>query len=90
MKNFAKRKLSTENFISAANKISGKDLTSFINQWLKRDDLPNPEIKSIITGSDGGHKLQLEIEQLNKPYNFLCTVELKSDSEKTLQVAGDY
>ena len=79
---FREKEMSTENFISAANKISGKDLTSFINQWLKRDDLPNPEIKSVIASSDGKHKLQLEIEQPNKPYNFLSAVEIKSDGEK--------
>ena len=80
--NYREKEMSSENFISYANKISGRDLTSFINQWLKRDDLPNPEFKSVITNAEGKYKLQLEIEQLNKQYNFLCAVELKSDNEK--------
>lgn len=81
-KNYREKEMSTEDFISTANKLSGKDLSSFINQWLNRDDLPNLAIKSVVTNADGKSKLQLEVEQKNKPYNFFCTIELKSDNDK--------
>ena len=80
---YREKEMSTENFISFANQISGQDLRSFINQWLTQDGLPAPQIKSVITTqSDEKYQLQLEVEQLNKPYNFLCTIELKSGDEK--------
>ena len=79
---FREKEMSTANFISFANQISGKDLSAFINQWLKQDDLPNPKIKSVLTSAEGKNKMQIEVEQINKSYNFLCAIEIKSNSEK--------
>jgi hypothetical protein len=83
---YREKEMSTENFISYANQISGKDLRSFINQWLNRDDLPGLQVKTSVTASDGKYKLQLEVDQVNEPYHFLCSVEILSGEKKTYKL----
>lgn len=74
---------STKNFISLANKLSGKNLVSFFDQWLSRPDYP------VLQGSWKynalSNKLTLSLEQVQSAEVYTLPVEIGIYSHQTTQ-----
>lgn len=70
------KEMTTDNFIKTAESVSGKELGGFINQWIKRDDLPDVNFDYSIITVDGAKKIKITITQKNKPYHFLTAVKI--------------
>ncbi len=81
---FRGKNMTTGDFVTAAEKIAGRELQSFIRQWLTRSDLPNPGIK-ITTAAKNGDEWEIEllVAQPADAYHFFTTANIKT-------AAGDY
>jgi hypothetical protein len=83
---FANKEMSTADFVKAANKVSGKDMESFISQWLEREGLPDP----VVVMTTNGNKLTVSLEQEDL-YDFHSSVVVKTAKSTTyypIAVAG--
>jgi phospholipase B-like protein len=78
---YREKEISTDDFIDIATDVSGKPLEEFINQWLIRSDLPDPQIESSVTEADSTWKIKLKIDQKNNPYHFFTTVQIECEEE---------
>ncbi|RJP72988.1 MAG: hypothetical protein C4539_02625 [Ignavibacteriales bacterium] len=81
---FREKNITTENFIEAAEKISGKNLKEFVMQWLEREDTPSITFNSSVEKSGDKWNLKLEIDQNGKPYHFLTTVAIDLEKERLI------
>ncbi len=74
---FTDKEISTGQFISAAEQISGKPLRGFIEQWIGRKGLPAPEVK-VTAERAGGESWQVnfEVTQRGEPYHLFGTVDV--------------
>ena len=71
----------TRDFEAVAERVSGKDLKWFFDQWLYRPGIPRLLIKKTLT-EEG---VQLTIGQLQKePYRFTLPVSLETKTEKEI------
>jgi hypothetical protein len=78
------KNITTDNFIKTVNQVSGKDLTGFINQWIRRDDLPKVEVTA-----GGGRQINIVVKQLNDPYHFITSIKIRTtagDIFKSIEV----
>jgi len=80
---YREKEMTNDNFISAAEEVSGKNMSGFINQWLKRDDLPELSVSYSTLTENGTKKIKIDIEQLNNPYHFFTAVKIKSPGKET-------
>ena len=78
---FREKEMTTKQFIGIAEKISGEVLSSFIMQWLNRDDLPEWVIEAHVDSTPAGWTLTLDVEQKGKPYHFLTTVAVETEKQ---------
>jgi aminopeptidase N len=78
----------TRDFEKVAEKVSGKDLKWFFDQWLYRPGLPLLEIKTKMDGKE----FKLQIKQEGAPYRFNLDVSLVGEDgqvmKKTFSVTG--
>ncbi len=72
---FREKPMSTAQFISVAEEISGQPVRPIVMPWLERDDLPDVRI----TASDSSGELSLRVQQTGSPYVFSATVEIVTD-----------
>jgi aminopeptidase N len=75
---YKESEMSTDDFIKIANKVSEKDLKTFIMQWLSRSDLPVVDIKAELLSENDEWQLQLTVNQTGEPYQFLTTIKIES------------
>jgi hypothetical protein len=73
---FQGRAMTTEDFIRTASAAAGRELRPFIQQWVDRDDLPNPAVTVAAVKAAEGWDVTVKVTQPGKPYHFLTTVEL--------------
>ena len=77
--------MSTDEFISVAEEVSGESLAGFIGQWLDREGLP--QLKPSLTvrgGRKGGWDLIVAVEQQGEPYRFVTHLEVEAGDRRTL------
>ena len=72
---FREKSMSTAQFVSVAEEISGQPVKPIVMPWLERDDLPNVSITASVTGED----LALRVQQTGTPYFFSTTVEIVTE-----------
>ena len=77
--------MTTDEFVSVAEEVSGRDLSSFIGQWLERPGLPrvrpNVEAKE---ARGGGWDLVVGIEQSGELYRFVTHLEVEAGGDRSL------
>ena len=73
--------LSTKEFIARAEEISGKELKSFVMQWLERNDLPRPEPHASVVQTPEGWTVKLDVTQSGQPYVFTTTLSIATARE---------
>jgi hypothetical protein len=76
---FKERPMTTEDFLSAAEKITKKSLKPFVMQWLARKDLPHPGVKIIAARKTVAEwQIDLLVSQPVNPYHFFTTVAVET------------
>lgn len=80
------KNITTEQFISIAEKSSGKQLKEFILQWLNRNDLPSVSLSAKAEQSGEEWKLKLNVKQNTPAYNFLTTIAIETTDEKFVKL----
>jgi len=75
---FREKPMTTEAFISKAEALAARPLRSFVMQWLERDDLPSPAVKADVERDGDGWKVNLDVSQEGRPYDFLTTLGIKT------------
>lgn len=76
---FREKSITTRDFVTAAEKIAGRELEPFIRQWLTRSDLPKPQVKLTTAGKNGDEwEIELQIAQPANAYHFFTTAAIKT------------
>jgi len=78
---YRENEMSTKDFIKIVENVSKYKTNDFIKQWLKRDDLPNPQFDAQIKNESGLWKISINISQPDKPYHFLNTIKIETKKE---------
>jgi hypothetical protein len=86
------REMSTKEFLAVAEEVSGRELASFIGQWLNRAGLPRvqPTVEAK-KARGGGWDLVLGVEQSGELYRFVTHLEVEAGENRSLhrvEVAG--
>ena len=86
------REMSTEEFLAVAEEVSGRELASFIGQWLERSGLPElrPKVEAK-KARGGGWDLVVGVEQSGEIYRFVTHLEVETEGSRSLhriEVAG--
>lgn len=77
----------TRDFEAIVEKVSGKELTWFFDQWLYRPGVPQLRIQSKVEGDE----VKVKIEQLGEPYRLPIEIAVTADGKVntyTLMVEG--
>ncbi|MDQ7818544.1 MAG: C45 family autoproteolytic acyltransferase/hydrolase [Melioribacteraceae bacterium] len=83
---FKEKNITNEQFIQTAEKSTGKQLRSFIMQWLEREDIPSITINANAVQADDRWRLSIEIKQNNSPYKFFTTIGIESGKERIIKL----
>lgn len=70
------KSLSLEKLIKTSESVSGKKLKGFIDQWIRRSDLPEIKISADSVKTDDTWRVELTVDQTGKPYHFFTTVDI--------------
>jgi hypothetical protein len=81
---YGNKNIKTDDFIKTVNRVSKKDLTGYINQWIRRDDLPEVIVKAEQQSIDGKKKVSINIK--NNGYNFTTTLRINTLSSFSYKV----
>ena len=75
---FSNRPMTTADFTAAFSKSLGRDLSPFIQQWVGREDLPDPVITASVAAAAEGFDVTVKVTQSGKPWHFVTFLELCS------------
>lgn len=86
------REMSTKEFLAVAEEVSGRELATFVGQWLDRTGLPEvrPQVEVRKTRG-GGWDLVVGVAQSGEPYQFVTHLEVEAGEERSIhriEVAG--
>jgi hypothetical protein len=79
---YREKEMTTENFITIAEEVSGGEAESLIRQWIERDDLPEVSFSYSAFMENGRNKVNITLKQNNDPYHFLCAVKINTASNE--------
>jgi hypothetical protein len=82
--NYGNKEIKTSDFIKTANQVSKKDLTEFINQWIKSDDLPEVSVKAEQISSNGIKSVSVNIK--NSGYHFITSLRINTLNSQLYKV----
>jgi hypothetical protein len=83
---FREKNITTEQFITSAEKISGKQLRSFIIQWLEREEIPNVDFNADVIQSDDKWTLNVNLTQSNPVFDFYTTISIENGNERIIKL----
>lgn len=83
---FKEKNITNEQFIQLAEKSTGKQLRSFIIQWLEREDIPKVDIKAEVLPADDKWALILNLKQNSPAFNFFTTVAIENGNERIIKL----
>ncbi|MCP4663163.1 MAG: hypothetical protein GY856_47840, partial [bacterium] len=74
---FARKEITTDQFIAIAEEVADRRLGAFIRQWIERKGLPelHPEVE-VSEASGGGWDVAVTVVQEDEPYHLLTSVEM--------------
>ena len=72
------KNITNANIIEVMEISTGKNLKSFISQWVGRDDMPDIKAECKISNNNKLWKVDLTISQENKPYHLLTSILIKT------------
>ncbi|MCE1189384.1 MAG: C45 family autoproteolytic acyltransferase/hydrolase [Ignavibacteria bacterium] len=78
---YMEKPVTTADVINIFNSASGKDLSDFINQFIKRDDIPQLTWGMKFTGTGDKGSVVLVVHQQGKPYHLFTTVTFNTGKE---------
>ena len=89
---FRGRTMATGEFIDVAEQVSGRELSTFVGQWLENTGLPRlrPSIEAK-QADGGGWDLVIGVEQRGHLYRFVTHIEVEAGGHRSLhriEVAG--
>ncbi|NTX40388.1 hypothetical protein HUA78_38765 [Myxococcus sp. CA033] len=83
---YANKDISTADFKRTAQEAVGKDVGSFVGQWLERTGLPQPRFRATAAQVKDGYEVTLKVEQPGpKPWHFVTLVEVHTAKGSTLE-----
>jgi hypothetical protein len=83
---FREKNITNEQFIQLAEKSTGKQLRSFIIQWLEREEVPNVTINADVIQSDDKWTLNVILTQNNPAFNFFTTIAFENGKERIIKL----
>jgi len=83
---FREKNITNEQFIQSAEKATGKQLRSFIMQWLDREEIPSVNLSANVVQADDKWTLNVNLKQNNPVFNFFTTVTIENGSEKIIKL----
>lgn len=83
---YKEKEITNEKFISFFEKESGQKLSSFIKQWIEREDLPVIKTETDVIQANNEWKTELKITQGSAPYSVYTTVCVETEKEKIIKV----
>lgn len=90
---FANKNISTAQFVAAAEEVAGKELASFIGQWIEREGLPNLDVQVRVDKErNGGWMVNFEVTQSGEPYHLLGFVDVEYNGvtyRKKMEIKGE-
>jgi hypothetical protein len=75
---FRDKSMTTNQFISVAEKEAGRSLEPFILQWLERTDLPDPRFEARVSEDSAGWRVDVIVRQDSLPYHFVTTLAIET------------
>jgi len=81
---FYEKEMKNSDFIKIAKKHGGNTAVQLFEEWIKRDDLPNPEVSAKINKQDDKWRVVIEVKQNDNPYIFAATVTVTTDKKKVV------
>lgn len=83
---FREKNITNEQFIQLSEKSTGKQLRSFIMQWLEREEIPSINISSDIVQADDKWTLNVNLKQNNPSFNFYTTIAIENGNERIIKL----
>lgn len=83
---FREKNITTEQFITSAEKITGKQLRNFIMQWLDSEEIPAISVNANSVQSDDRWTLNVNIKQNNPGFNFFTTLAIENGKERIIKL----
>jgi len=79
------REMSTDDFLTVAEEVSGREVTAFVSQWLERSGLPQvrPDVE-VRKARGGGWDLSIGVEHSGELYDFVTHLEVEAGGERSL------
>ena len=81
---FCEKNFTNKNFIEIAARFGGTRAQELFNQWIKRDDLPDPKITVKKTANKDKWDVVLNVTQNENPYVFMTTATVITENGKTI------
>jgi hypothetical protein len=80
------RTMSTGDFVSVAEEVSGRQLAAFLDQWLGRTGLPRviPQVR-VREARGGGWDLGVDLRQVGEAYEFVTHLEVEAGGTRHLR-----
>ncbi len=75
---FGNRPMTTEDFTKTVSQALGKDLAPFVQQWVGREDLPDPVVTAAVAPAAEGFDVTVKVTQPGTPWHFVTFLELRS------------
>ncbi len=75
---FGNRPMTTEDFTKTVSRSLGRDLAPFVQQWVGREDLPDPVVTAAVAPATEGFDVTVKVTQPGTPWHFVTFLELRS------------
>ncbi|MCD6117095.1 hypothetical protein J7K93_08780 [bacterium] len=82
--NYYEKNMKNSDFIRIAEKHGGDKAVKLFEEWIKREDLPNPEVSAKVNKQGDEWKVILNVRQNNNPYIFAAMVTVTANNKKTV------
>ena len=81
---FAEKEMANRDFISIAEKAGGNLAKTLYEQWITRDDLPEPSVQARVEDKNGSWDVVLSVSQDENPYVFATTVTVNTGKKNVV------
>ena len=85
---YRSKSLRTGQFVEFMKERGVPDAGSLVQQWINRDDLPDPRVSASVRDSAGSWSVRLDVRQEGEPYTFRTTVAVEGESDVRWEVVS--
>lgn len=83
---FREKNITNEQFIQLSEKSTGKQLRSFILQWIEREEIPSISFSADLVHTDDKWTLNVNLKQNNPSFNFYTTIAIENGKERIIKL----